>query len=108
MASISEMLFGTHSERELKRIYPIVDRIEEIAGKRGIPMIQVSLAWLLSKPVVAAPIVGFTDPDRIEAAVRSVDVQLTPEEITYLEELYVPHKVVGAFARGVQNVTSSK
>ena len=87
---------------------PIVDRIEEIAEKRGIPMIQVSLAWLLSKPVVAAPIVGFTDPDRIEAAVRSVDVQLTREEIAYLEELYVPHKVVGAFARGVQNVTSSK
>lgn len=58
--------------------------------------------------MVAAPIVGFTDPDRIEAAVRSVDIQLSPEEIAYLEEPYVPHQVVGAFARGVENITSSK
>ena len=71
-------------------------------------MIQESLAWLLSKPVVAAPIVGFTDPDRIESAVRSVDLQLSPEEIAYLEEPYVPHQVVGALARGMENVTSSK
>ena len=86
----------------------VVDRIEEIAKRRGIPLIQVSLAWLLSKPAVAAPIVDFTDHDRIETTVWSVDVTLHPEEITYLEKLYVPHKVVGAFTRGVQNVTSSK
>lgn len=87
---------------------PIVDRIEEIANERSIPMIQVSLAWMLSKPVIAGPIVGFTDPDRIEAAVKAVDVKLTEDEIKYLEELYVPHQVVGALARGVENVTSSK
>lgn len=79
---------------------PIVDRIEEIANKRGIPMIQVSLAWIRSKTPVFAPIVGFTDPNQLEAAVGALDVTLDPEEIAYLEELYKPHPIVGALPRG--------
>lgn len=86
---------------------PIVDRIEAIAKKRGIPMIQVSLAWLLTKNPVQAPIVGFTQPDQIEGALGAVDVTLTPDEIKSIEELYVPHNVVGAMAKGAKYKASS-
>ena len=79
---------------------PIVDRIEEVAKKRGIPMIQVSLAWVRSKKPVFAPIVGFTDPNQLEDAVGALNVELSPEEIAYLEELYQPHPIVGALPRG--------
>lgn len=87
---------------------PIVDRIEEIAKKRGIPMIQVSLAWIRSKVPVFAPIVGITRPDQIPDAIGALKVTLTDEEIRYLEELYVPHKVVGALMKGQVTKLSSK
>ncbi len=87
---------------------PIVDRIEEVAKKRGIPMIQVSLAWVRSKTPVFAPIVGFTDPNQLEDAVGALNVTLTEDEIRYLEELYVPHKIVGALVKGQVTKLSSK
>lgn len=86
---------------------PIVDRIEEIANNRGIPMIQVSLAWVRQKTPVLAPIVGFTEPEQIGGALGCLDVTLTPDEIKYLEELYVPHPVVGAVPKGFVYKASS-
>ena len=68
---------------------------DEIAGKRGIPYAQVALAWLLAKPAVTAPIVGATKPHHLEDAVAALSVKLTPEEITALEEPYIPHPVLG-------------
>ena len=79
---------------------PIVNRIEEVANKRGIPMVQVSLAWVRSKNPVFAPIVGVTEPWHLDDAVASLNVTLTPEEIHYLEELYTPHPIVGALVKG--------
>lgn len=73
----------------------IVRRVETVAEKRGIPMIQVSLAWLLSKPAVSAPILGDTNIKHFEEAVGAVNVTLTEEEIRCLEELYTAHNVVG-------------
>jgi aryl-alcohol dehydrogenase-like predicted oxidoreductase len=56
---------------------------------------QVALAWVVQKPVVTAPIVGASKPDHLDDAVAALSLQLTPEEIEALQELYVPHPVVG-------------
>ena len=73
----------------------VVDRVGEIANERAIPRAQVALAWMLSKPVITTPIVGATKPNHFEDAVAAVDVELTDEEITRLEQPYVPHPVAG-------------
>ncbi len=75
--------------------HAVVDRLGEIAEKRGIPRAQVALAWLLSKPGVTAPIVGATKPNHLEDAVAALSVKLTAEEIKALEEPYLPHPVLG-------------
>ncbi len=75
--------------------HQVVDRVGEIAEKRGVPRAQVSLAWLLSKPGVTAPIVGATQPEHLADAVAALDVRLTDEETARLEELYRPHPVLG-------------
>jgi 1-deoxyxylulose-5-phosphate synthase len=77
--------------------FAIVDRLEEVAGERGLPPAQVALAWLLHKPGVTAPIVGATKPGHLEDAIAATDVVLSTEEIVRLEEPYVPHRVVGIF-----------
>jgi aryl-alcohol dehydrogenase (NADP+) len=66
-----------------------------VAKARGIPRAQVALAWLLSKPVITAPIVGATKLHHLDDAIASVAEKLTAEEIAALEEPYVPHAVVG-------------
>lgn len=75
----------------------IIQRIRQVAEKRGLPMAQVALAWMLAKPVVTAPIIGATKPHHLEDAVAALSVQLTPEEIKLLEEAYTPHPI-SAFA----------
>jgi len=83
-----------------KRLYneedlTIAQRVYEVAEARGLPMAQVAIAWMLTKPVVTAPIIGATKPHHLEDAVAAVSVQLTPEEIQQLEETYQPHPVLG-------------
>src|SRR5271170_3377788 len=73
----------------------VVDRVGEVAQKRGIPYASVALAWMLSKPYITAPIVGATKPNHMTDAAAALTVKLTPEEITSLEEPYIPHPVVG-------------
>ena len=75
----------------------IIERVAEVAEKRGVSMTEVSLAWLLSK--VTAPVVGATKPHHIDGAVGAVELKLTPEEIAYLEELYIPHALAGVMAQ---------
>lgn len=74
----------------------IIARVAEIAEKRGVSMTEVSLAWLLSK--VISPVVGMTKPSHIDGAVKAVELELSEEEVRYLEELYQPHKLVGVMA----------
>lgn len=74
----------------------IVERVASIAEKRDVPRIHIALAWLLQKESVAAPIVGATKVAQLEDAVDALSLKLTPEEISFLEELYVPHSIVGA------------
>jgi 1-deoxyxylulose-5-phosphate synthase len=73
----------------------VVERVAEVAAERGISRAQVALAWMLSKPVITAPIIGATKPHHLDDAVAAVDVVLSEEEITRLEEPYVPHAVAG-------------
>jgi aryl-alcohol dehydrogenase-like predicted oxidoreductase len=73
----------------------VVERVAEVAANRGVPRAQVALAWLLSKPVITAPIVGASKPNHLEDAVAAVSLKLSDQEITQLEEPYVPHPVVG-------------
>jgi 1-deoxyxylulose-5-phosphate synthase len=73
----------------------IVERVAEIAAKRGVSRAQVALAWLLAKPTITAPIVGATKLGHLEDALSAVDLKLSAAEISSLEELYVPHAVVG-------------
>jgi aryl-alcohol dehydrogenase-like predicted oxidoreductase len=73
----------------------VIDRVGEIAAARGLPRAQIALAWILSKPVVTAPIVGATKPHHLEDAVGALAVELSTEEIQRLEEPYVPHAVAG-------------
>lgn len=75
----------------------IIERVEELAEKYNTSMTAVSLAWLLTK--VSAPVVGATKPKHIEGAVDGVNLKLSDEDITYLEETYVPHKLVGVMAQ---------
>ena len=73
----------------------VVDRLGQVAGERGVPHAQVALAWLLSKPAIASPIVGATKPHRLQDAVAALSLALTYEEIASLEEPYTPHPVLG-------------
>ena len=79
---------------------PIIKRIKEIAEKLKISMAQVSLAWMLSKPLVASPVIGCTKISQLEDICGSLKVKLSEEDIKYLEELYVPHDTVGALKKG--------
>jgi aryl-alcohol dehydrogenase-like predicted oxidoreductase len=86
-----QRLFGKSEEADRM----VLDRVAEVAAARGIPRAQVALAWLLSKPVITAPIVGATKLHHLDDALASVNVKLSADEITSLEEPYLPHPVVG-------------
>lgn len=75
----------------------IINRVMEIADNRGVSMTEVSLAWLLSK--VTSPVVGATKRAQVDGIVRAVDLVLTDTEMAYLEELYLPHALVGVMAQ---------
>ena len=75
----------------------IIDRVAELADKHGVSMTEISLAWLLTK--VTAPVVGATKKRHIEGTANAVEMKLTDEETAYLEEPYVPHRLVGVMAQ---------
>jgi aryl-alcohol dehydrogenase-like predicted oxidoreductase len=84
----------------------IIGRVAELAEKHGITMTEVSLAWLLTK--VTSPVVGATKLHHIEGAAKAVDLELTDEELTYLEEPYVPHPLAGVMAQNKRSDASKK
>ena len=73
----------------------VVQQVEDVAKKRGVPQAQVALAWMLQKPFITSPIIGATKPQHLEDAVAALSLKLTPEEIAALEQPYVPHAVAG-------------
>jgi aryl-alcohol dehydrogenase-like predicted oxidoreductase len=84
----------------------IIDRVAELAQKRSVSMTEIALAWLLEK--VTAPVVGATKLHHVEGAAKSVDLCLTDEERAYLEEPYVPHKLVGVMAQNTPAAAAEK
>ena len=79
----------------------IIARVAELADRRGVTMTEISLAWLLTK--VTAPVVGATKFHHIEGAAKAVDLELTGEEIEYLEAPYAPHPLAGVMAQNRPN-----
>ncbi len=75
--------------------FNIVNRVVELAGKHGVTPSQIALAWMTGKPWITAPIIGAGKARYIDEAVAALDIELTAEEVTYLEELYEPHPVLG-------------
>lgn len=73
----------------------IVKRVQELAEKHNCKMSQIAIAWQWEKGV-ASPIIGATKAEYLDDAVGALNVKLTTEEVEYLEELYVPHPIVGA------------
>jgi aryl-alcohol dehydrogenase-like predicted oxidoreductase len=71
-----------------------VERVSEVAEARGVPMAQVALAWMYTKPYITSPIIGATKPHHLEDAIAALSVQLTADEIERLEEPYRPHPVI--------------
>ena len=73
----------------------VIERLGEIAERRAVPRAQIALAWLLHKTPVVAPVIGASGIAQLESAVGSVSIKLSPEEMSYMEEPYVPHPIVG-------------
>ena len=99
----SRQCYGTISARFGRLLYKrteeadraIIDRVGEIATKRNLGRATVALAWMLSKPAITSPIVGATKPEHLKDAIAAVAVSLSSEEISALEEHYMPHQVAG-------------
>ena len=84
----------------------IIHRVAELAKKHGVSMTEVSLAWLLTK--VTAPVVGATKFSHIEGAAKAVELKLSQEETAYLEEPYVPHRLVGVMAQNTPSASGEQ
>lgn len=83
---------GTREQDEI-----IIARVAKLAEQRGVSMTEIALAWLLTK--ATSPVVGATKPSHIEGAAKAVETALNEQEISYLEEAYVPHALVGVMAQ---------
>ena len=75
--------------------FDIVDRVADVARRRGVAPAQIALAWLLHKPGVTAPIVGASKMEHRDQAIAALDIKLDDAEMKSLEELYQPHPVLG-------------
>lgn len=95
---IAKMKYGATAEADKM----VVERLAEVAEKHGVPRAHIALAWLLQKEPVVVPVIGATKISHLESAVKSVSVKLTPDDIAYLEEPYVPHPIVGLIPYGGQ------
>ena len=80
--------------------YEIISRVAQLAEKREVSMTEIALAWLLTK--VAAPVTGMTKLSHVEGAVKGAELILEDREIAYLEEPYVPHRLVGVMAQNAE------
>jgi 1-deoxyxylulose-5-phosphate synthase len=75
--------------------FAVVDRVVALAKARGVKPTQIALAWLLHKPGLVAPVIGSTALHQIDDAAEAVDIALSAEEMTSLEELYRARPVMG-------------
>ncbi|PEI03511.1 aldo/keto reductase [Pantoea agglomerans] len=93
--SISDQVMARLYDNTEENDAAIAERLAQVAESKGVTRAQVALAWLLSKPAVTAPIIGASRAEQFEDLVKAVDVTLSDDEITLLEEVYQPHQAVG-------------
>jgi 1-deoxyxylulose-5-phosphate synthase len=86
---LAESLFSHPSD------FDVADRVMQVATERDVPPAQVALAWLLQRPGVSAPIIGATKSEHVHDALAAERLTLSDPEVSCLEELYVPHSVLG-------------
>ena len=91
--SYAKLKYDSTAEQDMEIIW----RVAELADRRGVTMTEISLAWLLTK--VTAPVAGATRLHHIEGAAKAAELTLTAKETAYLEEPYLPHKLVGVMAQ---------
>jgi aryl-alcohol dehydrogenase (NADP+) len=75
--------------------FAVVERLTQVAQRRGVSNAQIALAWMLGKPGVTAPIIGASKMQHLEDAVAAMKIKLEKDEIRQLEECYQPHPVLG-------------
>jgi len=75
--------------------FEVAARAEDLARRRGVSPAQIALAWMLHKPGVTAPIIGASKMHHLEELVAALEIELSPDEMTFLEERYQPHPVLG-------------
>lgn len=75
--------------------YAVVDRVSEVAAKRGVGPAQIALAWILQKPGVTAPIIGASKVEQLEQSIAALEIKLSDDEVKFMEEPYRPHGVLG-------------
>jgi len=85
-----------YSRRQYYRAedFAIVDRLTEVAKKRGLNNAQVALAWVLHQPGITVPIIGASKQNHLEDAIKALTVKLEADEIRFLSELYKPRSVL--------------
>jgi aryl-alcohol dehydrogenase-like predicted oxidoreductase len=72
-----------------------LSRVQKLAMDHGRTPAQIALAWMLHKPGITAPIIGASKMHQLEEAIAALEIQLSREELVFLEEPYVPHPVLG-------------
>ena len=75
--------------------YDVAERVVEVAKQKGVLPIQVALAWVANRPGVTAPIISATKIEQLDQLIAGLDVKLTADEQNAVEEVYVPHPVLG-------------
>jgi aryl-alcohol dehydrogenase-like predicted oxidoreductase len=92
----TDTLRGQSMELELPFMNPkeldwlVIDRVVELAAKKGVSPAQLALAWNLSKPFVTSPVIGVSKESQLEDAITAIKIKLTEEDLKFLEEKYLP------------------
>lgn len=94
----TDKTMGSKYDAAEQKDVPVIERVAQVAQRLGVPMAAVALAWHWVHGV-SSPIVGCSSPERVEQAVAALDVELSAQDVAYLEELYVAHELVGPLAR---------
>ena len=75
--------------------FTIIESVQQIAEKRGVSNAQIALAWMLSKSHITAPIIGASKMEHLDQAITALDIALSEDEVSSLEEAYQPHPILG-------------
>lgn len=98
LCSKTDAVMASKYDREKELDMPIIEHVAELADRRGVPMSQIAIAWLLNRGI-ESPTIGFSKPERVDDVIAAVDLKLAEDEMDFLEEPYIAHELVGPSAR---------